>query len=113
MPHFTGCRVVVAFDDGRPAAEDDDADLQLGDGKLLLAYWDEQGAVVLAGAEGEPGCFELLARSRPRHGTLRREGARVFTGRWFQGEECGTLRVELPAGSVGCAEPDAGGEEER
>ena len=108
MPHYTPCRVVAAFDDGRPADEDDDADLQLGDGgELLLSYWDERGAVVLVGAEEAPGRYELLARSRPRRGTLRREGARVFTGRWFEGEECGTLRVELPASSDG----DAGEEE--
>lgn len=95
MPHFP-CRVVAAFDDERPDCEDDDADLQLGDGALLLTYWDDDGVVVLAGAEIEPGAFDWMARSRPRRGTLRRVDARTFTGVWEQGGDCGTLRVELP-----------------
>jgi hypothetical protein len=97
MPHYTACRVLVGFDDGRPAQEDDDADLQLGDGELLLSYWDDEGIVVLVGDEREPGEYELLARSRPRRGTLRRDDAHTFTGEWEQGDECGTVRVELPA----------------
>ena len=106
VPHFSGCRVVVGFDDGRSDHEDDDADLQLGDGELLLSYWDDEGAVVLVGAEAEPGHFELLARSRPLRCALRRADARTLTGSWSQGEECGTLRVELPA-------EDAASQEER
>ena len=97
MASFSGCRVTVGFCDGRPAFEDDDADLHLGDGELLLSYWDERGVVVLIGPESEPGCFELVARSRPRRCTLRREDPRAFSGSWVEGEERGTLRVELPA----------------
>lgn len=98
------CRVVVGYCDGRLDLEDDDADLSLGDGALVLAYWDEQGAVVFAGAEAEPGRFELTARSRPRRCTLLREDARTFTGSWAQGEECGTLRVVIPDEGDGATE---------
>jgi len=95
---FSGCRVIVRYADGRADLEDDDGDLQLGaDGALLLTYWDEHGPVVFAGAEAEPGRFELTARSRPRRCTLLREDARTFAGSWAQGSDCGTLRVEIPA----------------
>ena len=95
---FSGCRVVVRYADGRDDLADDDGDLQLGaDGALLLTYWDEHGPVVFAGAEAEPGRFELTARSRPRRCTLVREDARTFAGSWAQGSDCGTLRVEIPA----------------
>jgi len=87
--------VVVGYRDGRANLEDDDSDLQLDGGALVLAYWDEHGAVVFAGAEAEPGRFELTARSRPRRCTLQREGSRTFTGTWVQGAECGTLRIEI------------------
>lgn len=97
MASFSGCRVTVAYDDGRPSHEDDDSDLQLGDGRLLLSYWDECGAVVLVGSETEPGRYELSARSRPRRGTLRREAPRSFAGSWQEGDESGSLRVEIPA----------------
>jgi hypothetical protein len=95
MPHFTGCRVVAAFDDARPDCEDGDAELQLGDGALLLTYWDDDGVVVLSGAERAPGEYDWTARSRPRRGTLRRVDARTLTGTWEQGDDCGTLRIEL------------------
>ncbi len=94
---FSGCRVIVGYRDGRADFEDADGDLQLGgDGALLLTYWDEQGAVVFAGAEADPGRFELTARSRPRRCTLTRAGSRTFTGSWVEGRDCGTLRVEIP-----------------
>lgn len=111
MQHFDGCLVVVGFDDGRPDQSDDDADLQLREGALLLSYWDDQGAVVLVGDEREPGCYELHARTRPRRCTLRREDARTFRGAWAQGNESGTLRVALrvEAGPV----PGSGDQEER
>ena len=88
--------MVVGYRDGRADVEDDDSDLHLSEGGLVLSYWDEHGAVVFAGAEAEPGRFELTARSRPRRCTLQREDSRTFIGSWVQGEECGTLRVEIP-----------------
>jgi hypothetical protein len=94
MPPTTPCRVVAAFDDSRPDCEDDDAELQLDEGALLLTYWDDEGVVVLVGAERAPGEYDWRARSRPRRGTLRRVDARTFTGVWEQGGECGTLRIE-------------------
>lgn len=97
MPHHSPCRVTVTYDDERPDHEDADGDLQLGDdGTLLLSYWDDDGVVVLVGVEDASGVFACTARSRPRRGTLRREGARTFAGRWEQAGDCGTLRVELP-----------------
>lgn len=99
MPSFSGCRVTVEYDDGRPAHEDDDSDLQLGEGRLLLSYWDEQGVVVWVGSESEPGRYDLSARSRPRQGTLRREGPRSFAGSWREGEASGRLRVEIRGAS--------------
>ena len=97
---FSGCRVTVAYGDGRPDLEDVDGDLQLAGGALLLTYWDEHGPVVFAGAEAAPGRYELTARSRPRRCTLQREGPHSFTGTWVQGPECGTLRVEICAGAA-------------
>ena len=94
---FSGCRVTVRYGDGRADLEDDDGQLQIAEGgALLLSYWDEHGPVVFAGAEAEPGRFELTARSRPRRCTLQREDARTFAGSWAQGRDCGTLRVEIP-----------------
>ncbi len=97
MASFSGCRICVGFDDGRPDFEDEDSDLQLADGQLLISYWDERGVVVLVGREVEPGLFQLVARSRPRRCTLRREGSRTLIGTWVEGEEAGVLRVEIPA----------------
>ena len=93
---YSGCRVAVGAAADQPDFEDDDADLALGDGQLLLSYWDEQGAVVFAGVEARPGRFELTARSRPRRATLERAGPRRLVGRWEEAGASGTLCVELP-----------------
>jgi hypothetical protein len=99
MPSFSGCRVTVEDDGGRPLCEDDDADLQLDGARLLLTYWDERGAVVLVGdaSPAQTGRYERTARSRPRRATLASDGARAFAGTWVEGDEQGRLRVELPA----------------
>ena len=94
----------VGYRDGRADFEDDDCDLQLADGALVLSYWDEHGAVVFAGAEVGPGRFELVARSRPRRCTLQRDGDHTFTGSWVQGDDSGTLRIEI-RGAAGAEEP--------
>ncbi len=97
MASFSGCRVTIDYGDARGVVEDEDADLQVEGDRLLLSYWDERGVVVLIGAESAPGRWELHARSRPRRCSLAREGARTFTGSWVEGDESGSLRVEIPA----------------
>lgn len=96
LVQFNGCHVVVGEGGPFQAVEDDDADLALGEGELLLSYWDDQGAVVLVGPEDEPGRFELMGRSRRRRATLRRKSLHCFEGQWFEGSASGSLRVELP-----------------
>lgn len=94
MPRFLACRTEVRFDDGSPAFVDDDADVEIDDGRILLCYFDDCGAVVLQGREKEPGRFELVARSRPRKARLtRNEG--VLEGTWYEGDSTGSLRVVL------------------
>ena len=93
--HAEGCRVEVGFGDERPPVVDEDGDLHVQGDRLLLSYWDDQGAVVFVG-EREGERFNLMARSRPRRGELRRESASVFIGAWAEGSDGGSLRVVLP-----------------
>jgi hypothetical protein len=90
---YSGCRVVVTYDDGRARFEDDDCDVSLEDDELLVTYWDERGPVVLQGRDrGES--FAVTARSRPSTATLRRQGG-VFEGTWRERDDSGRLRIEL------------------
>jgi hypothetical protein len=92
---YSGCRVVVTYDDGRERFEDDDCDVSLEEGRLLVTYWDERGPVVLQGRDqGE--CFAVTARSRPSKAMLTREGD-VFEGTWRERDDSGSLRIELRA----------------
>lgn len=91
-----GCRVVAGFDDGRAPDIDDDADLELQGGTLLLTYWDDGGAVVFAGERQDDGRYELVARSRPRRAVLRREGAARLVGEWEGKGDRGSLTVDVP-----------------
>ena len=95
MASYSSCRVRVTYDDGRETFEDDDCDVSLDTGDLLITYWDERGPVVLAGTATEGG-FELVARSRPRRATLARSGD-VLEGTWRERDETGGLRIELGA----------------
>ncbi len=94
MPHYLRCLVAVTDDAGEPPFEDDDADVELGSGGVLVSYFDDQGPVVLQGVETEPGRFALKARSRPRQAELVREGTRL-EGRWWDARTGGSLRIEL------------------
>ena len=84
----------MGFDDGSPVFTDDDVDVEIEDGRILLTYFDERGAVVFQGREESPGRFALIARSRPRKAELRRSES-VLEGSWREGDETGSLRIEL------------------
>ena len=94
MPRYLACRAEVGFDDGTPVFIDDDVDVELGDGHILLVYFDDQGAVVFQGREEAPGRYELTARSRPRKAQLVRTED-VLEGSWQEGDRTGSLRIEL------------------
>ena len=94
MPRYLHCRASVGSDDGAPAFEDDDADVELAEGRILVSYFDDQGPVVLQGRETAPGCFELSARSRPRKAELAARGDRL-EGRWWEARAGGSLRIDL------------------
>ncbi len=94
MPRYLHCRASVGSEDDAPDFEDDDADVELAEGSILVAYFDDQGPVVLQGRETSPGRFELLARSRPRKAELALEGSRL-EGRWWEASGGGSLRIEL------------------
>ena len=94
MPRYLRCRASVGSDDGAPAVEDDDADVDLGEGRILLSYFDDHGPVVMQGRETAPGRFELSARSRPRKAELAARGDRL-EGRWWEARASGSLRIDL------------------
>ena len=93
MPSYSGCRVVVTYDDGSERFEDEDCEVSLDDDQILVTYWDERGPVVMQG-RGQGASYEMAARSRPRKLTLTRRGD-VFEGTWVERDETGALRIEL------------------
>lgn len=94
MPRYLACRARVSFDDGSPEFTDEDANVEIEDGRILITYFDERGAVVFQGREESPGRYALVARSRPRRAELlHREG--VLEGSWTEGDLGGSLRVDL------------------
>lgn len=106
---WEGCRVFVHDAAGDLVCEDDEVDLTIvlegeGDGSAdapptgstFLLYWDDEGAVAFSGLMELDGSFHLGCRSRPRTATLAwSEDRRQLTGSWAQGEDRGTLRLEL------------------
>ncbi len=100
MPRFLACRAVVGFDDGSPVFTDEDVDVTIEDGRILLTYFDDQGPVVFEGREEAPGHYELTARSRPRKAQLLRTGD-LLDGSWQEDDSTGTLRIELVAQESG------------
>ena len=100
MPRYLACRAEVGFDDGSPVFTDDDVDVEIEDGQMLVVYFDDQGPVVFQGREAAPGRYELTARSRPRKAQLlRTEG--VLEGSWQEGDRTGSLRIELGTEETG------------
>ena len=94
MPRYSNCRVCVTDETGAPPFEDDDGDVELAPGGILVAYFDDRGPVVMQGVETQTGRFELKARSRPRKAELALEGSRL-EGRWWEATAAGTLEIEL------------------
>ena len=68
----------------------------ISEGRILLFYWDDRGAMVFEGREQEGGAFELRARTRPRTARLALAAdRRVLEGTWCERDESGELRIEL------------------
>ena len=99
MPIWEACTTRIEWHDGTPPHEDDDTDVHIEDGRIVVCYWDDQGPVVFEGTEEAPGHFELTARSRPRKATLAlvAEGRRLEGSFEERGAPCGTLRIDLTA----------------
>ncbi|MGH0032714.1 MAG: hypothetical protein ACQGVC_23220 [Myxococcota bacterium] len=98
-PDWKPCRAIVSHDDGRPDVEDDTAEFEIAGGRLLLVYFDERGAIIFEGREASDGRFDLLARSRPRKARVTLRGA-VLEGRWHEGDDTGSMRIELSGWEV-------------
>ena len=94
MPRDLRCRASVGSDAGEPDVLDDDVDVELAQGRILVAYFDDQGPVVLEGLETAPGRYELTARSRPRRAELALSDGRL-EGRWWEARSGGPLCIEL------------------
>ena len=94
MPRYLCCRASVGSDAGEPELLDDDVDVELADGRILVSYFDDQGPVVLQGQETAPGRYALSARSRPRKAELVLAGDRL-EGRWWEASASGSLRIDL------------------
>jgi hypothetical protein len=103
VPRWSHSRVQIICDDGSPDHEDDDADVGIEDGQIVVSYMDDEGPVVLAGRVQTPGHFDLVARSRLRRATLVRSAdGRTLAGAWSERERRGNWLVELgPACDAG------------
>lgn len=101
MPKFEDCRIEVKYSgDDAPDFDSDDCELTLDSGTIAVVYFDNEGAVIFAGHETTPGCFELVCRSRPRVASLERRGD-TLEGSWEEPEARGSWRILLPSGAVG------------
>ena len=67
---YEGCTTRIVFEDGSPPYVDEDTEVRIEGGRLLVFYFDDEGAVVYDGVEEEPGRFRLMARSRRRTGMV-------------------------------------------
>jgi len=96
VPRWSHSRVRIVYDDGSPDHADDDSDVGIEGGQIVVAYMDDEGPVVLAGREQAPGHFELVARSRLRRATLvRSSDGRTLAGAWNERERGGEWSVDL------------------
>ncbi len=76
----------------------DECDVRIEDTRLVVSYWDDDGAVVFAGRANEGGRFELWCRTRPIRAELAKsaDGARL-SGSWTQDDESGPWSIDLAA----------------
>ena len=83
--------------DGAPEFDDDDCEVRLEGAALTVSYFDDEGPVVFVGsASAERGHFELVCRSRPRRGTLRRsDDGHLLRGSWQEGDLRGRWEISL------------------
>ena len=96
MPRWTSCRIEVRRADGEPPFRDDDCDVALEAGRLIVSYFDDEGPVVFEAEEPESGPFELVCRSRPRLATLSLTPDRArLHGRWSERDLEGELTIFL------------------
>jgi hypothetical protein len=91
---YEGCTTHIVFEDGSPPYVDDDTEVRIEGGRLLVYYFDDEGAVVYDGVEEEPGRFRLMARSRRRTGVLRLDGDRSALRGHFE-EDGERFRLEI------------------
>ena len=102
MPRWTNCRIEVRRADGEPPFLDDDCDVALEAGRLIVSYFDDEGPVVFEApapeaAEPAPAPYELVCRSRPRVATLQASPDRSrLHGRWREGDLEGEWTILLP-----------------
>jgi hypothetical protein len=73
-------------------------EVRLGEGTIVVSYFDVEGAVVYRGTEVEPGHFKLEAPERNGRGTLHRFKDSIFLeGFWHEGGSLGMWRIQLEA----------------
>ena len=106
---WEGCTVFVRDASAELICEDEDVDLTIvlpedaddsadspPSGSMFVLYWDEEGPVAFSGGLEADGSFRLSCRSRPRRARLAWGEDRTYLeGSWEQGDERGSLRIEL------------------
>jgi hypothetical protein len=96
MAIYEGCTTRIDFEDGSPPYVDDDTQVRIEEGRILVYYFDDEGAVVYDGVEEEPGRFRLTGRSRRRTGMLSLEGGgSVLRGHLEEDGERFRLEIRL------------------
>ncbi|MCE2391152.1 MAG: hypothetical protein J4G09_06660 [Proteobacteria bacterium] len=101
MPRWSNCRIEVRPADGDSPFRDDDCDVTLDEGRLIVSYFDDEGPLVFEAPEPETGPFELVCRSRPRRATLALSDDRArLHGRWRERDLEGewTIFLDPPQG---------------
>lgn len=68
--HYAEVRIHVGAFGSTPAFDCDDAEVWIEAESILVAYFDDDGVVVLEGRPDEAGGWRLAARSRPRRAFL-------------------------------------------
>ena len=89
----------LVFEDGSPPYVDDDTEVRIEGGRLLVYYFDDEGAVVYDGVEEEPGRFRLMARSRRRTGMVRFDDSGSVLRGYFE-EDGERFRFEIHLGKT-------------